>query len=103
MLSPAIAGAGRVYIADLTGHVAALEIPATSHREVWSLALGGGDYASPTVGPNGSIYTASGTYRSWVPFARADPARGASRSASGSRALRGASIERLIVLLLGGS
>lgn len=60
VLSPAIAGAGRVYIADLAGHVAALEITATSHREVWSLSLGGVDYASPTVGPDGSIYTASG-------------------------------------------
>jgi outer membrane protein assembly factor BamB len=60
VLSPAIAGANRVYIADLTGHVAALEITATSHREVWSIALGGVDYASPTVGQDGSIYTASG-------------------------------------------
>jgi outer membrane protein assembly factor BamB len=60
VLSPAVAGANRVYIADLTGHVAALEITPTSHREVWSLALGGVDYASPTVGQDGSIYTASG-------------------------------------------
>ena len=60
VLSPAIAGANRVYLADLTGHVAALEITPTSHREVWSLSLGGVDYASPTVGPDGNVYTASG-------------------------------------------
>lgn len=58
VLSPAIAGHNRVYVADLAGHLAALEITANGHRKVWSLDLGGVDYASPSVGPDGTIYTA---------------------------------------------
>ncbi|MHC5795923.1 outer membrane protein assembly factor BamB family protein [Lacisediminihabitans sp. FW035] len=58
VLSPAIAGHNRVYVADLAGHLAALDVTANSHRRVWTLDLGGVDYSSPSVGPDGTIYTA---------------------------------------------
>jgi outer membrane protein assembly factor BamB len=60
LLSPAVAGAGRVYVASLGGKLMALSITATGHRVVWSLDVGGDDFASPTVGPDGTIYTAAG-------------------------------------------
>jgi outer membrane protein assembly factor BamB len=60
LLSPAVAGAGRVYVASLGGKLMALSITATSHRVVWSFDVGGDDFASPTVGPDGTIYTAAG-------------------------------------------
>lgn len=59
VLSPAIAGANRVYVADLSGDVAAIEVTKTGHRMVWRLSLGGTDYASPTIGQDGTVYTAS--------------------------------------------
>jgi outer membrane protein assembly factor BamB len=59
-LSPAIAGAGRVYVADLAGHLSALEITGTEHRLVWTLDVKGTDFGSPTVGPDGTIYTTAG-------------------------------------------
>lgn len=59
-LSPAIAGSGRVYVADLGGQLMALSITATGHRVVWTFDVGGDDFASPTVGPDGTIYTAAG-------------------------------------------
>ncbi len=59
VLSPAVAGHHRVYVADLAGHLTALEVTATGHRRVWAVSVGGTDYASPTVGRDGSIYTAS--------------------------------------------
>ncbi|MGI8665861.1 MAG: PQQ-binding-like beta-propeller repeat protein [Jatrophihabitans sp.] len=62
LLSPAVAGAHRVYVADLDGHLSALEVTATGHRRVWTLDLHGSDYASPTVGPDGTVYTASTDY-----------------------------------------
>lgn len=59
VLSPAVAGADRVYVADLTGHLVAFDIHRGQHRRVWSLDLGGPDYASPSVGPDGTVFTAA--------------------------------------------
>ncbi len=59
VLSPAVAGRNRVYVADMSGRLEALEVTAKTHRVVWKLDVGGVDYASPTVGQNGTIYTAS--------------------------------------------
>lgn len=58
-LSPAVAGAHRVYVSDSAGHLTALEVVGASHRKVWTLDTGGQNYASATVGPDGTIYTAS--------------------------------------------
>lgn len=59
-LSPAIAGVGRVYVSDLAGHLTALEVSGTAHRVVWTLDLhADNDYASATVGPDGTVYTAA--------------------------------------------
>ncbi|WP_354569368.1 PQQ-binding-like beta-propeller repeat protein [Glaciihabitans sp. UYNi722] len=59
VLSPAVAGDNRVYVADMSGHLAALKVTNGSHRTLWSIALGGTDYGSPGVGPDGTIYTAT--------------------------------------------
>lgn len=62
VLSPAVADGGRVYVADMGGHLTALDVDGSHHRTLWSLQVGGGvDYASPTVGPDGTIYTAFGS------------------------------------------
>ncbi|MGI8879332.1 MAG: PQQ-binding-like beta-propeller repeat protein [Jatrophihabitans sp.] len=59
-LSPAIAGVGRVYVSDLAGHLTALQVTGVSHRVVWTLELHtSNDYASATVGPDGTVYTAA--------------------------------------------
>lgn len=59
VLSPAVAGNNRVYVATMDGHLNALEITARSHRIVWTVDVHGTDYGSPTVGPEGNIYTVS--------------------------------------------
>lgn len=59
VLSPAVAGRNRVYVADLGGHLTALEVTATTHHTLWTLDVHGTDYASATVGPDGTIYTAA--------------------------------------------
>lgn len=59
VLSPAVGGENRVYAADMTGHVVALRITSKSHQKLWSLDVGGPDYASPSIGPDGTVYTAS--------------------------------------------
>lgn len=59
VLSPAVAGNNRVYVADLAGHLTAIEVIDRSHRRLWRLRLGGTDYAGATVGPDGTIYTAA--------------------------------------------
>ncbi len=59
VLSPAIAGRNRVYVADLAGHLTALTVTGEDHRRIWTIDVGGPDYASATVGQNGTIYTAS--------------------------------------------
>ncbi len=55
VLSPAVAGAGRVYVADQNGGVAAIEVGNATHNVVWQTDIGGTSYTSPTVGPDGTI------------------------------------------------
>ncbi|PZS33087.1 MAG: hypothetical protein DLM58_08445 [Pseudonocardiales bacterium] len=57
VLSPAVAGVNRVYVADMSGHLSAFEITPSAHRLVWTLDIGGIDYSSASVGPDGTIYT----------------------------------------------
>lgn len=59
VLSPAIAGHDRVYVADLAGHLAALDVSSNTPHVAWQLAVGDPDYASPSVGPDGTVYTAA--------------------------------------------
>lgn len=59
VLSPAVAGHQRVYVADLTGQLVALDVSGRVPREIWHLNVGGPDYASPSVGPDGTIFTAA--------------------------------------------
>lgn len=59
VLSPAVAGRHRVYVADMTGQLVALDVSGSTPREVWHLKVGGPDYASPSVGPDGTIFTAA--------------------------------------------
>ncbi len=58
VLSPAVAGANRVYVSDEAGHLTALKVTASAHRVAWTLDLHGTSYASVTVGPIGTIFTA---------------------------------------------
>lgn len=58
LLSPAVAGRDRVYVVDSAGRLSALVVTASEHRRLWTLDLHGSDYASPSVGPDGTIYTA---------------------------------------------
>ena len=58
VLSPAVAGHGRVYVADASGGLAALDASGSRISRVWRMRLGTSSYASPTVGPDGSIYAA---------------------------------------------
>jgi len=61
VLSPAVAGLDRVYVADMAGHLTALTVAGAAHSTLWSIRVGHDvDYASPTVGPDGTVYTASG-------------------------------------------
>ena len=60
-LSPAIGADGRIYVADQSGRLTALQVTSTSHRTLWTLELGGRDDASPTIAPDGTIYSASGS------------------------------------------
>ncbi|CAN5257894.1 hypothetical protein BH11ACT3_BH11ACT3_21120 [soil metagenome] len=60
VLSPAIGGLNRVYVADLNGQVDAFEIANGIHRRLWSIQTGGINYASPSIGPDGTIYAAAG-------------------------------------------
>ena len=57
VLSPAIAGHDRAYVADEKGTLVALDVSGSVPRIAWQLKVGGPDYASPSVGQNGSIYT----------------------------------------------
>lgn len=59
VLSPAVAGHNRVYVVDLSGRLLALDVSRPVPRIAWQLDVGGPDYASPSVGQNGTIYTAS--------------------------------------------
>ena len=59
VLSPAVAGRNRVYVADTGGVVRALVVTPTSHRVAWTLQLHSTDDASPAVAPDGTILTAT--------------------------------------------
>jgi outer membrane protein assembly factor BamB len=59
VLSPAVGGRHRVYVADTTGHVVALRVDSSSHSVAWTVNVDGPDYASPSIGEDGTIYTAS--------------------------------------------
>lgn len=59
VLSPAVVGGGRVYVADMGGGLAAFDVgPAGQHRRAWQLSFGGTSYSSPAVGPDGTVYAA---------------------------------------------
>lgn len=59
VLSPAVAGRNRVYVADLSGEVRALVVTPHAHRTAWILELHSTDYGSPAVAPDGTISTAT--------------------------------------------
>jgi outer membrane protein assembly factor BamB len=59
VLSPAIAGRHRVYVADMSGRLTALRVTGNTHARLWHADVGGPDFASPSVGPDGTIYTAA--------------------------------------------
>lgn len=61
ILTPAVAGRDRVYVSDMTGTLAAIEMTRGAHTVKWRLDVGGDNYASPSIGTNGSIYTSTGT------------------------------------------
>lgn len=54
VLSPAVAGHDRVYVADEQGLLVALNVSGTVPRIAWQLKVGGPDYASPSVGQDGT-------------------------------------------------
>ena len=57
VLSPAVSG-NRVYVADMSGTVLALDVGrGGQHREAWRVELGGPTWSSPAVGPGGRVYT----------------------------------------------
>lgn len=60
VLSPAVGGNHRVYVADMTGRLDAIRVSGSQHHTEWTIALGGTDYASPAIGQNGQIYTSDG-------------------------------------------
>lgn len=47
VLSPAIGGRDRVYVADMAGRLSALEITTAGHRVVWSVEVGGPTTPAP--------------------------------------------------------
>jgi outer membrane protein assembly factor BamB len=59
LLSPAVTATGQIYIADLGGMLRSIRVSGAGAEVAWSLPVGGSDYASPVVGPDGTIYTAS--------------------------------------------
>lgn len=60
VLSPAIAGAGRVDVIDMDGTVLALKPDASGAHPQWRLALKGMSFGSPAVAPDGDILTTTG-------------------------------------------
>lgn len=58
VLSPAVAGRDRVYVADASGHLTALVVAHGAVSKKWTIALGSSSYTSASVGPEGNIYAA---------------------------------------------
>lgn len=55
VLSPAVAGNGRVYVSDTAGGVWALEVRGRRHRVAWHHDLGDRSYSSPAISAAGTI------------------------------------------------
>jgi PQQ-like domain len=55
VLSPAVAGDGRVYVCDAVGGVLALDVRGDRHDVAWRYDLGERSYSSPTISPTGTI------------------------------------------------
>lgn len=59
VLSPALVGGDRAYVADMAGGLAAIDVgPGGRHRAAWRTSFGGTSYASPAVAPDGTVYVA---------------------------------------------
>jgi len=58
VLSPADRGDGRIYVMDMAGTLAALDVGPGSHSVAWTTKLGSSSYASPAIAPDGSVVTA---------------------------------------------
>jgi outer membrane protein assembly factor BamB len=58
-LSPAVASAGKVYVADMAANLTAVDITSTGGKRLWTVALGRGSatsFGSPAIGPDGTVY-----------------------------------------------
>lgn len=54
-------GRKRVYVADSSGAVTALDVDGARHQQVWTTETGGGSHGAPALGPDGAVYQTSGT------------------------------------------
>jgi outer membrane protein assembly factor BamB len=60
VLSPAVASSGRLYVGTMNGVLSAIDIGTASKPTVaWKLDVGGTAYGSPSIGPDGTIFTTS--------------------------------------------
>jgi outer membrane protein assembly factor BamB len=57
VLSPAVSDSGRIYAVAMNGIVVAIDIVDGSAVEAWRLETGGTAYGSPSIGPDGTIFT----------------------------------------------
>ena len=57
--SPAIDGFGNIYVTSLDGSMYVLSDATSSFIELWSFPTGSPIWASPTIGPNGTVYIAA--------------------------------------------
>ena len=60
VLSPAIGSAGRVYVADMSGRVTALDVVNGRHTRAWTVKTADASYGSPAIAADGTIYTTAG-------------------------------------------
>ena len=61
VLSPAIGTGRRVYIADMAGHLTAIDVgPSGKHTSAWTISTGANSYGSPAIAADGTIYTTAG-------------------------------------------
>lgn len=67
VLSPAVGKGGRVYVADMSGTLVALDVRGASHQKAWTTSVGGSNYASPpVVRSNGQGAFGDNPGRVWV-------------------------------------